>query len=89
MTFDPNDPRLTAFVLGELDPDETAAVEAMLGESADCRQAIEEIRLTVGWLASQLHDERKAYVPPAEVNHRVLPMVTTSQPVATSDAGTP
>ncbi len=45
MTYDPNDPRLTAFVLGELDPEETAAVETMLGESADCRQAVEEIRL--------------------------------------------
>ena len=44
MTFDPNDPRLTAFVLGELDPDECAAVETMLGDSAECRQAVEEIR---------------------------------------------
>ena len=26
MTYDPNDPRLTAFVLGELDADERAAV---------------------------------------------------------------
>ena len=82
MNFDPNDPRLTAFVLGELDPEETAAVEAMLGESADCRQAIEEIRLTAGWLASKLHDESETYVPPAEVNHRVLPLVAPTQPVA-------
>ena len=29
MTFDPNDPRLTAYVLGELDPSERAEVEAM------------------------------------------------------------
>ena len=33
MTIDPNDPRLTAFVLGELDPSERAAVEAMLDRS--------------------------------------------------------
>ena len=30
MTIDPNDPRLTAFVLGELDPTEHANVEAYL-----------------------------------------------------------
>ena len=70
MTCDPNDPRLTAFVLGELDPAEHAAVETMLGESADCRQAVEEIRLTVGWLTSQLHDESESHARPAEANHR-------------------
>ena len=72
MTCDPNDPRLTAFVLGELDSAEHAAVETMLGESADCRQAVEEIRLTVGWLTSQLHDESQAHAQPAELNHRPI-----------------
>ena len=37
MNIDPNDPRLTAFVLGELDPTERAMVEALIIESADCR----------------------------------------------------
>jgi hypothetical protein len=72
MTCDPNDPRLTAFVLGELDPSECADIETMLGESADCRQAVDEIRLTVGWLTSRLHDEIESHAQPAEVNHRTL-----------------
>ena len=70
MTCDPDDPRLTAFVLGELDPTEHADVETMLGESADCRQAVEEIRLTVGWLTSRLHDEIESHAQPAEATHR-------------------
>ena len=72
MTCDPNDPRLTAFVLGELDPAEHAAVETMLGKSADCRRTVEEIRLTVGWLTSTLHDESKSHARPEEANHRPL-----------------
>ena len=47
MTFDPDDPRLTAYVLGELDPSEHAAIETMLDECPECRQAVEEIRKTV------------------------------------------
>ena len=80
MTCDPNDPRLTAFVLGELDPAERAAVETMLGESAECRQAVDEIRMTVGWLTSQLHDESESHARPAEVNHRPL-MASLPQPI--------
>ncbi len=40
MTFDPNDPRLTAYVLGELDPAECTEIEAMLETSAEGRQAV-------------------------------------------------
>ena len=82
MTCDPNDPRLTAFVLGELDPAEHAAVETMLGESADCRQAVEEIRLTVGWLTSQLHDESESHAQPAGLNHRALRRRACRNPVS-------
>ena len=72
MTCDPDDPRLTAFVLGELEPTEHAAIETMLGESADCRQAVDEIRLTVGWLTSQLHVESEAHSQPGGPNHVAL-----------------
>jgi Ca-activated chloride channel homolog len=72
MTCDPNDPRLTAFVLGELDPTEHAAIEMMVGESAECRQAVDEIRLTVGWLTSRLHDESESHAPPAQNNHQSI-----------------
>ncbi len=60
MTFDPNDPRLTAYVLGELEPSEHAEVEAILNESSECRRAVEEIRSTVGWLTERLHEEQAA-----------------------------
>ncbi len=72
MTIDPNDPRLTAFVLGELDPTESAIVEAMLVESPDCRHAVEEIRLTTQWLTEQLHDESRSHSPSAGLNHQLI-----------------
>ena len=61
MNIDSNDPRLTAFVLGELDPTERAVIEANLVESAECREAVEEIRLTTRWLSEQLQEESRAH----------------------------
>ncbi len=75
MTFDPNDPRLTAYVLGELDPAERSEFEAMLEDSADGRQAVEETRRTIGWLTDQLREEQVQYAPTAESNHRPLTVV--------------
>ena len=72
MTIDPNDPRLTAFVLGELDPTERALVEGELVESAECRQAVEEIRLTARWLFERLQEESRTYQeasPGGVINH--------------------
>src|SRR4051794_39693386 len=74
MTFDPNDPRLTSYVLGELDPSEREAVEAILNESSECRRAVEEIRSTVGWLTERLHEEQAALslsLAP-ETNHKPI-----------------
>ena len=61
MNIDPNDPRLTAFVLGELDASEHAIVEAYLTESSDCRQTVDEIRMTTRWLSQQLQEESLAH----------------------------
>jgi Ca-activated chloride channel family protein len=84
MTFDPNDPRLTAYVLGELDPADCAEVEALLNDSEDCRQAVEEIRSTIGWLTRQLHEEQAAFALRPETNHRPIavgyPKVAPSAP---------
>ncbi len=52
--FQPDDPRLTAYALGELDPNERAQVEAMLADSAEARTALEEIRETIGLLSKEL-----------------------------------
>ena len=80
MIFDPNDPRLTAFVLGELDADEHAAIERLVNESSECRQALDEIRATVHWLTKQLHEEQAAHIAPTTVNHQVIE-ATLNQPV--------
>ena len=72
MTCDPNDPRLTAFVLGELEPDERAIVESALNESAECRQAVEEIRQTTLWLTEQLHEESDRHLQPVGGNHQIV-----------------
>jgi Ca-activated chloride channel family protein len=72
MIYDPNDPRLTAFVLGELDADEHAAVERLLSESTECRQQLDEIRTTVEWLTKQLHEEQATHIPAATVNHQMI-----------------
>ncbi len=72
MTFDPNDPRLTAYVLGELEPADRAEVEALLNDSHECRQAVEEIRSTVGWLTERLHEEQAAHSVTPETNHRPI-----------------
>jgi Ca-activated chloride channel homolog len=87
MNIDPNDPRLTAFVLGELDPAERADVEALIIESGECRQAVSEIRLVAQWLSEQLHEESSAHSAAPEVNHRPValsllePAVAPSAPV--------
>ena len=55
--FDPNDPRLTAYALGELHGDELTEFERLLAESAAARDALGEIRETTGWLRSELAAE--------------------------------
>jgi Ca-activated chloride channel homolog len=82
MTFDPNDPRLTAYVLGELDPADRTEIEAMLEASSEGRQTVEEIRQTVEWLSAQLREEQAAHVLTAESNHRPLVGLSTPAPRA-------
>lgn len=53
----PDDPRLTAYALGELEGDERAAVEAALRRSSDLRAAMEEIRATTLRIESALAAE--------------------------------
>lgn len=42
--IDKNDPRLTGYVLGELEPAELAEIQALLEQSEELRQAVEDIR---------------------------------------------
>jgi len=57
MTLDPDDPKLTAYVLGELEESERKAVEAQLPDSLPCRQAVDEIRQAARLLEQELADE--------------------------------
>jgi Ca-activated chloride channel family protein len=43
MKLNPDDPRLTAYALGELNADERAEIEMALCKNPECRQAVEEI----------------------------------------------
>ncbi len=61
--FLPDDPRLTAYALGELGGAELAAVEAALREDAALRAAVEEIRVTVAQLEGALATEALPAVP--------------------------
>lgn len=59
--FDPDDPRLTAYALGELpEGPDRATVEQWLEKSPDARVALEEVRLVTVLLASEYEDERVA-----------------------------
>jgi len=57
MKITPDDPRLTAYALGELDPAERAAIEAELEKSFALQQAVEEIRETATVLKTKLAEE--------------------------------
>src|SRR5262249_50848604 len=57
MTYDPNDPRLTAYALGELDESDRPAIEAQLAEDPESRRAVAEIcevaKLLTGYLRTE------------------------------------
>lgn len=53
----PDDPRLTAYALGELEGDERAAVEAAVRRDPELRAALEEIRATAAQLEAALAAE--------------------------------
>ena len=66
MTLDPNDPKLTAYALGELDDAERAAVEKALDDSPALREAVEEIRRTADLLAEHLQSEPAPALTPEQ-----------------------
>jgi hypothetical protein len=56
-TFLPDDPKLTAYALGELEGDERTAMEVLLRDNAAARAVVEEIRATASQLTSALAAE--------------------------------
>ena len=55
--FDLDDPRLTAYVLGELDEAERAEIEAELERNEAARDAVAEIRVMADMLTRELQNE--------------------------------
>ena len=57
MKFDRDDPKLTAYVLGELHDNERAEMESLLESNAEARSVVEEIRKTAKLLETELASE--------------------------------
>jgi len=57
MTYEPDDPRLTAYALNELDEDASREIEAHLQEDPEARRMVEEIRATSALLTTELKKE--------------------------------
>lgn len=57
MTIDANDPRLTAYALGELDADETREIEQLLAQSPELETLVEEIRQAGSLLSASFDEE--------------------------------
>jgi Ca-activated chloride channel family protein len=64
MSIDENDPRLTAYALGDLDDAERTQVESELADSPEAREAVEDIRRTADLLQQELQAE-----PAAAMSH--------------------
>jgi len=85
MTMQPDDWKLTAYALGELDGDERATVEAAVSASAELRASVDEIRRTADVLTvdlcvdadgeAQLTDARRATIE-SSATRRNEPMST-------------
>ncbi len=86
MTMDPNDPRLTAYALDELDAEERAEVEALLADDAAARAAVEEICAVAGMLTDALASEPSATLTEAQraqVDQRLEAAAATPAAVST------
>ena len=66
MPFDPNDPRLTAYALGELDDAERIEFESFIADSEEAHCFIEETRATARLLAERLGRERSPGLAPGQ-----------------------
>ncbi len=76
--FDPEDPKLTAYALGELtDPAERAEVEQLLQHSPDARIAMKEIQDITTTLTAEYDQERHAATEPvAPITPNIVPLAS-------------
>ncbi len=78
----PDDPRLTAYALGELDPTEQAVVERLLADSPAAKAALEEIRGVATLLTNELRQEAAPELTSAQRSAILAGRVTTVAAVA-------
>jgi len=78
MTFNPDDPKWTAYVLGELEEAERAEVESLLESSEEARAYVEELRVATGALEQELKVELKVGFPP-EIRAELAASLTDAQ----------
>ncbi|MCK5557119.1 MAG: hypothetical protein KAJ01_01995, partial [Candidatus Hydrogenedentes bacterium] len=64
--FDWDDPRLTAYVLGELSERERAEIEAELAKNDVAREIVAQIRETADLLTSELQEEPSPALTPEQ-----------------------
>jgi len=72
MIFDTNDPRLTAYALGEIDPAERSEIEQLLADCEEARNYVAEIRQTAQWLAAELQKEPATVSTLVMADHRLI-----------------
>jgi Ca-activated chloride channel family protein len=80
MTFNPDDPKWTAYVLGELEESDRAEVESLLESSEEARAFVEELRVATGALELELKELKVGFPP--EINAGVVASLTDAQRAA-------
>ncbi|MFO0892249.1 MAG: von Willebrand factor type A domain-containing protein [Isosphaeraceae bacterium] len=81
MIFDPDDPRWTAYALGELSAEEIAELETLIDRDPEARKNCDEIRQTAAWLRDGLAREQVRVPVPAlgPEHHRQIEHTLKSQ----------
>ena len=81
MTFNPDDPKWTAYILGELEGADRAEMDSLLESSEEARAYLEELRVAAGTIEHELKLELKVGLPP-EINATVAASLTDAQRAA-------
>jgi len=83
MSIDIDDPRLTAYALGELDPPDREQIEQALAYSPELREEVEQIRQVAALLADELAAEPMPHLTPAQERALCLAAQPRSRPAQT------
>lgn len=81
MSIVPDDPRLTAYALGELDDADRPEIEALLATDPEARTFLEDVRETARLLAESLRDEPRPTLEP-EHHQAIESRLVTEEPPA-------